>query len=109
MPTIPGRDELQWLDIIRRPTAAANVEGVATFGGFSSLLGEKEKTTKYGNRDEIDLETVKPISFELGGRPGPQTMTVLQGLTTQKPVVERELNSATALRKLTLTSERTLT
>ena len=87
MPTIPGRDELQWLDI-RRPTAAANVEGVATSGGFSALLGEKEKTTKYGNRDEIGPDTVKSISFELGGRPGPQTMTVLQGLTTQRPVVE---------------------
>ena len=88
VPTIPGRDELQWMDIIRRPTAAANVEGVATSGGFSALLGEKEKTTKYGNRDEIGPDTVKPISFELGGRPGPQTMTVLQGLTTQRPVVE---------------------
>ena len=76
------RDELQWLDIIRRPTAAANVEGVATSGGFSALLGEKEKTTKHGNIDEIGPNTVKPISFELGGRPGPQTMIVLQGLTT---------------------------
>ena len=76
------RDELQWLDIIRRPTAAANVEGLATSGV------EKEKTTKHGNRDEFGPNTEKPISFELGGRPGPQTMTVFQGLTTQRPVVE---------------------
>ena len=42
VPTIPGRDELQWLDI-RRPTAAANVEGVATSGGFSALFWARKR------------------------------------------------------------------
>ena len=46
-----------------------------------SLLhrAKKRKTRKYGN--EIAPDTVKLISFELGGRPGPQTKTVLQVLT----------------------------
>ena len=52
--TVRGRDELQWLDVtIRRPAAVANVEGAARFGGFAAIQGEKEKTRKYGNRNEI--------------------------------------------------------
>ena len=36
-----------------------------------------------GSRNEIGPDTVEPISFELGGRPGPQTTRVLRGLTTK--------------------------
>ena len=88
--TIPGT--------IRRPTAATNVQGAAKQCGFSVLQGEKEKTKQYRNRNEIG-ETVKPISFELGGRPEPQTITVLQGLRTKLAEARGgELNAATALR-----------
>ena len=57
----------------------------------------------------IGPDTVKPISIELGGRIGPQTVSVLQNLTT-KLVEARggELNAATALRKMKLVVERTL-
>ena len=53
--TIPGSDELQWLDVtITRPTAAVNVEGGAKKnGGFAALQGEKENTRKHGNRNEV--------------------------------------------------------
>ena len=82
--TIPGSNELQWLDVtIRRPTALTNMEGAARMGGHAATQGEKEKTKKYGNRDEIGPDTVRPISLELGGRLGPQTTTVLRGLTTK--------------------------
>ena len=68
----------------RRPTAVTNVEEAAIFGGFSAIQGEEEKTRKDGNcRYEIGPDTVKPISFELGGRQGPQTINVLQELTTK--------------------------
>ena len=82
--TIPRRDELQWLDVtFRRPTAVSNVEFAANFGGFSALQGEERKTRKYRNWYEIGPDKVKPISFELGGRPGLQTINVLRGLTTK--------------------------
>ena len=69
--TIPGSDELQWLDVTtRRPTAAANVEGGAKNGGFAALQGEKEQTRKYGNRNEESPDTVKPVRFDLGARNG---------------------------------------
>ena len=76
--TFPGRDEeLQGLgQHHQEPTATTNVEGAAKHG-------EKEKTKRYGNRNEIGPDAVKPISFELG-RPGPQTTTALQGLTTNE-------------------------
>ena len=40
--------------------AATSVEGVATHGGFSAFQGERDRPG-----------TVKRVSFELGGRPGP--------------------------------------
>ena len=39
--------------------------------------GEEEKTRKYGNRDEVGPNTAKPVSFELGGRMGTQTIALL--------------------------------
>ena len=87
----------------------ANVEGAARLGGFAATQGEKEKTKKAGNRTEIGPDAVTPISYEVGGRPGPQTVSVLQGPTT-KLVEARggELHAATTFRKLRLTLERTL-
>ena len=106
--TIPGRDELQWLEVtIRRPTAVAHVEGAARFGGFSATRRERKREIL--EQDEIGPDTVKPISFELGRRHGPQTTTVLQGLTAKlAEALGGELNAATALRKLRPTLERTL-
>ena len=40
-------EELQWLDMTKRPTATANVEGAAGGGGYVALQGAKEK--KNGN------------------------------------------------------------
>ena len=97
--TIPGSNELQWLDVtIRRPTALTNMEGSARKGGHAAMQGEREKTKKYGNKKEGDRDTVKPISTELGGRMGPQTINVLQNLTTKmaKLVVETTLIRAEA-------------
>ena len=52
---------------------------------------------------------MKPISCELSGMPGPQTVSVLHGLTTKLAQARGgELNAATALRKLRLVLERTL-
>ena len=82
---------------------------MATHGGFYAQRGDKDKTKTYGNGNNIGPATVKPISIELGGRPGPRTRTVLQGLTTKlADACGGELNAATALRKLCLTLERTL-
>ena len=64
---------------------------------------EESKKKKHENRNEICPDTVKPISFELGGR------RVLQGLT--KKLAEArggELNAVTALRRLRLVLERTV-
>ena len=108
--TIPGSNELQWLDItIRRPTAQTNVEEAAMTGGHAAWLGEKEKTKKYGNKNEVGPDTAKPISIELGGRMGIQTNGILQGMTTKLAEARGgELNAATALRKMKLAIERTL-
>ena len=102
--TIPGSNELQWLDVtIRRPTALTNMEGSARMGGHAATQGEREKTKKYGNRNEVGPDTVKSISIELGGRPGTQTISVSQSLTTKLAEARGgELNAATALRKITL-------
>ena len=84
--TVPRKDGLQWLDVtIRRPTAVANVEGATRLGGSAATQGEKEKNEekKHVKRNEICSDTVKPTSFELGGRPGPQTISILQGMTTK--------------------------
>ena len=43
----------------------------------------KEKKKDNGNKSEVGPDTVKPISIELGGRMGPQTISVLQNLTTK--------------------------
>ena len=76
--TIPGSNELQWLDItIRRPTAQTNVTESAKTAGHAAMLGEREKTKNYGNRAEVGPDTVKPISIELGGRMGTQTIATL--------------------------------
>ena len=108
--TIPGSNELQWLDItISRPTAQTNVEEAATSGGHAAWLGEKEKTKKYGNKSEVGPDTAKPISIELGGRLGIQTNGILQGITTKLAKARGgELNAATAFRKMKLAIERTL-
>ena len=108
--TIPGSNELQWLDVtIRRPTALTNMEGSSRTGGHAATQGEREKTKKHENRNEVGPDTVKPISIELGGRPGTQTITVSQSMTTKLAEARGgELNAATALRKMRLVVERTL-
>ena len=108
--TIPESDELQWLDVTSRsPTAAANAEGGARNGGFAALQGERERTTKYGNRNEVGPDTVKPISLELGGRAGTQTTAVLQAMTRKLAEANgEELTVATVLWRLRLILERTL-
>ena len=108
--TIPGSNELQWLDVtIRRPTALTNMEGSARMGGHAATQAEREKTKKYGNSNEVGPDSVKPISIELGGRPGTQAISVSQSLTTKlAEALGGELNAATALRKMRLVVERTL-
>ena len=108
--TVPGLNELQWLDItIRRPTAQTNVVGAAERAGHAASMGEIEKTKKYGNRSEVGPDTVKPISIELGGRMGTQTNGILQSLTSKLAEASGgEINAASALRKLKLLLERTL-
>ena len=71
--------------------------------------GRKRKTKKYGNKNEVGPDTAKPISIELGGRMGIQTIGILQGMTTKLAEARGgELNAATALRKMKLAIERTL-
>ena len=54
---IPVSNELQWLDVtIRRPTALANMEGLARKRGHAATQGERVKTMKYGNRNEVDCQ-----------------------------------------------------
>ena len=108
--TIPGSNELQWLDVtIRRPTALTNMEGSARMGGHAATQAEREKTKKYGNSNEVGPDSVKPISIELGGRPGTQAISVSQSLTTKlAEALGGELNAATALRKMRLVVDRTL-
>ena len=108
--TIPGLNELQWLDItIRRPTAQTNVAGAAMMAGHAASMGEIEKTKKYGNGLEVGPDTVKPISIELGGRMGTQTNGIVQSLTSKLAEASGgEINAASALRKLKLMLERTL-
>ena len=109
--TMPGSNELQWLDVtIRRPTARTNMEGAARTRGYAVTQGGREKKTKKcGKRNEVGPDTVKPISLELGVRPGPQTISVLQSLTTKLAEARGgELNAATALRKMRPVIERTL-
>ena len=72
----------------------ANVEGAARFSGFAAFQGEKENSRNHGKRNEIGPDVVKSICFELGG---PQTVSVLQGLTTKLDEARGgELNVATA-------------
>ena len=108
--TIPSSNEPQWLDItIRRPTAQTNVAGAATTAGHAAMMGEKEKTKKYGNRAEVGPDIVKPISIELGARMGTQTIAILQGMTSKLAEASGgEINAASALRKMKLMLERTL-
>ena len=49
----------------------------------AAMMGEKEKTKKYGNRMEVGPDTVKPVSIELGGRMGTQTIAILQSMTSK--------------------------
>ena len=52
--TIPGSNELQWLDVtIRRPTAQTNVEEAAMTGGHAAWLGEKEKTKSMETKTKL--------------------------------------------------------
>ena len=72
-------------------------------------MGEKEKTKTYGNRAEVGPDTAKPISIELGGRLGVQTIAILQGMTSKLAEASGgEINAASALRKMKLIMERTL-
>ena len=67
------------------------------------------KRRSTGNRNEVDPDMLKPISLELRGRPGPQTISVLQSLTTKLAEARGgELNAVTALRKMRVVIERTL-
>ena len=108
--TIPGSHELQWMDVtIRRPTAQTNVAEAAETGGHAAWLGEREKTKKYGNRNEVGPDTAKPISIELGGRMGTQTIGILKSLTTKLAEASGgEINAASALRRIKIAVERTL-
>ena len=81
----------------------------AVTGGHAAWIGEREKTKKYGNKNEVGPDTAKPISIELGGRMGTQTIGILQGITTKLAEASGgELNAAIALRKMKLAIERTL-
>ena len=56
--TVPGRDELQWLDVtIRRPTAVAYVEEAAKLGGFAPrerrICEQKRKWPGHGETDQL--------------------------------------------------------
>ena len=51
--------------------------------GTGRERGRKGKTKKYGNKSEVDPDTAKPLSIELGGRMGTQTIGILQGMTTK--------------------------
>ena len=108
--TTPDSNELQWLDVTsRRPSALTNMEWIGKNGRTLQHKGEREKTKKYGNRIEVGPDTVNPISLELGGRLGPQTVSVLQSVTAKLAEARGgELNAAAALRKLRLVIERTL-
>ena len=108
--TIPGSNERQWLDItIRRPTAQTNVTKAAKTAGHAAMMGEREKTKKYGNRMEVGPDTVKPISIELGGRMGTQTIAILQSMTSKLAEASGgEICADSALRKTKLLMERTL-
>ena len=65
--TMPGSNELQWLDVTtRRPTALTNMEGSARTGGHAATQGEREKTKKYGNKNEVGPDMVKPIRHRTG-------------------------------------------
>ena len=78
-------------------------------GKNGKTCSEREKTKKYGNKNEVGPDTVRPISLELGGRLCPQTLSVLQNLTTKVAEARGgELSAATALRKMRLVVERTL-
>ena len=69
----------------------------------------KKKRRCTGNKNEVGPDTVKPTSIELGGSLRPQTVNVLQNLTTKLAEAQGgELNAATALRKMKLVVERTL-
>ena len=71
------------------------------------LLREAQKTErKYENRDEVGPNTAKPVSFELGGRMGTQTIALLQEMTTKLAEVRRgELNVVMVVRRLLLIFE----
>ena len=82
--TIPGSNELQWLDItIRRPTAQTNVTEAAKTTGHAAMMGEREKRKSMETEWMVGPDTVKPISIELGGRMGTQTIGILQGMTSK--------------------------
>ena len=109
--TIPRCVELQWMDVtIRRSTDTANVEGAAKNGEYATLQGEREqKIRTYGNKNEVGPDTVKPVSFELGGRMGTQMSDALRMLTTKLAEARGgELNATKAIRTLRLKMERTL-
>ena len=66
----------------------------------------KKNREHFLNRNDIGPDAVK---VRVEGRPGAQTASVLQGLTTKLAEARGgELNAATALRKLSLVLERTL-
>ena len=79
-------------------TNSFDEHGSAKLGGHAATQGEREKN---GNKNEVGPDTVKLISIDLGGRLGPQTISVLQNLTTKLAETRGgELSSATALKKM---------
>ena len=74
--------------------------GIGKTGRTRCHTRRKRENEKYGNKNEVGPDTVKPISIELGGRPGTQTISVLQSMTTKLAEARSgELNAATTLRK----------
>ena len=63
MVTVPGRDELEWLDVTtRRSTSSTLVSAAASTAGYAVNKEETKQTMTYGNKKEIgqtsDLRTV---------------------------------------------------
>ena len=105
--TIPGRHELEWLDVaIRRSTSSKLVHAAASVARCAADKGEREKTMRYGNKKETGPDTVKPVRYELAGRHRTQTGGVLQHLATNLAEAKKGgLNAATHHKRLSAAIE----
>ena len=65
---------------IRQSTADKAVKAWFTAAGHSASMGERERTTNDGTRKEFGPDAAKQTSYELGGRPGLQTVATLQNM-----------------------------